>query len=346
MFSENKNIYILGIETSCDETSAAVLKNNELQSLVIASQKVHEKYGGVVPELASRAHQQNIIPVVDVAIRDAGIDKSKLNAIALTLGPGLPGSLMVGVSFAKTLAWALGIPIISVDHLLAHIMANFIVQKGESKKLPSFPFLALIVSGGHTMFVRAEDELTLVTLGKTIDDAAGEAFDKTAKMLDLPYPGGPVIDKLASQGNPFAFAFAKPNIKGLNFSFSGLKTSVLYFLRDQLKKDPEFIQKNLHDLAASIQYSIIEILIEKIDLALKETQLKTLVLAGGVSANSYFRKRLQEYATTQNIELYIPPPILTTDNGAMIAMSGYFKYLHQQYAPLDIQPYTTGSLAF
>ena len=341
MISENKNIYILGIETS-----AAVLKNNELQSLIIASQKVHEKYGGVVPELASRAHQQNIIPVVEVAIREAGIDKTELNAIAITLGPGLPGSLMVGVSFAKTLAWALGIPLISVDHLHAHIMANFIVQKGESKKLPTFPFLALIVSGGHSMFVRVEDELSLVTIGKTIDDAAGEAFDKTAKMLGLPYPGGPIIDKLATQGNPSTFVFAKPNIKGLNFSFSGLKTSVLYFLRDQLAKDPNFIEKNINDLAASIQYSIVEILLEKIDLAIKETQLKTLVLAGGVSANSYFRKRLQEYALTQNIDLYIPPPILTTDNGAMIAMSGYFKYLHQQFASLDIQPYSTGTLVF
>lgn len=346
MILQNKDIYILGIETSCDETSAAVLKNNELLSIIIASQKVHEAYGGVVPELASRAHQQNIVPVVEIALREAGIDKRQLNAIALTLGPGLQGSLLVGVSFAKTLAWALGIPMITVDHLHAHIMANFIVRKGEEKKFPRFPFLSLIVSGGHTLLVRVDDELTLTTLGKTIDDAAGEAFDKIAKMLDLPYPGGPIIDKLATQGNPFAYTFAKPKIAGLDFSFSGLKTSVLYFLRDQLKNDKEFIQKNLNDLAASIQHTIVEILMEKIDMALKATNLKTLVLAGGVSANSCLRKRLEEYALAKNIELHLPAPILTTDNGAMIAMSGYFKFLHQQFASIEVEPYATGTIPF
>ncbi|MCX7696455.1 MAG: tRNA (adenosine(37)-N6)-threonylcarbamoyltransferase complex transferase subunit TsaD [Bacteroidales bacterium] len=339
-------MYILGIETSCDETSAAVLHNNELLSLIISNQTVHQQYGGVVPELASRAHQQNIVPVVEMALRKAGISKQQLNAIAFTLGPGLPGSLMVGVSFAKSLAWALQIPIITVDHLHAHILVHFITESGKTKDLPSFPLLALVVSGGHTLFVRMEDHLTLKTIGKTIDDAAGEVFDKAAKMLNLPYPGGPVIDKHASQGNPFAFTFAKPKVNNFDFSFSGLKTSILYFLRDKLKEDPTFIDDNLADLCASIQHTIVEILLDKIHLALQQTKLKTFLLAGGVAANSYLRKRLTNYCAENNIRLYLPEPIFTTDNGAMIAIAGYYKYLKNDFAPLDVTPYASGKLIF
>lgn len=339
-------MYILGIETSCDETSAAILHNNVLVSLVISNQTIHQQYGGVVPELASRAHQQNIVPVVEMALRKAGISKHQLNAIAFTLGPGLPGSLMVGVCFAKTLAWALRIPAVTVDHLHAHLLVHFIHQKDKPKDFPDFPLLGLVISGGHTLFVRMKDHLTLQTIGKTIDDAAGEVFDKAAKMLNLPYPGGPVIDKYAADGNPQAFSFAKPKVKNLDFSFSGLKTSILYFLRDRLKENPKFIEENLSDLCASIQHTIVEILMEKIDTAIKETGLKTLLLAGGVAANSYLRKRLMEYCEEKNIKLFLPELIFTTDNGAMIAIAGYYKYLHKEFASLDVAPYASGQLIF
>lgn len=334
--------YILGIESSCDDTSAAVLHNNFLLSNEIASQKVHELFGGVVPELASRAHQQNIIPVVEAAISNANIDKKQLSAVAFTRGPGLPGSLMVGVSFAKAFAWALGIPLIDVDHMQAHIMANFLRVPGETSAMPEFPFMCLIVSGGHTQIAIVRNPLEREIIGNTIDDAAGETFDKAAKIMSLPYPGGPVIDKLAQSGNATAFKFAKPRIPDLNFSFSGLKTSILYFLRDELKKDEHFIEKNTADLCASIQKTIIDILTEKTEKAIKETGIKTLALAGGVSANSGLRAAMQQLALKYNLDLHIPQLSYTTDNAAMIAMAGYFRYQQGLFAGLDAAPYATG----
>ncbi len=334
--------YILGIESSCDDTSAAVLQNNFLLSNEIASQKVHERFGGVVPELASRAHQQNIIPVVEAAISNANIDKKQLSAVAFTRGPGLPGSLMVGVSFAKAFAWALGIPLIDVDHMHAHIMANFLRVPGESRSMPEFPFLCLIVSGGHTQIAIVRNPLEREIIGNTIDDAAGETFDKAAKIMSLPYPGGPVIDKLAQSGNASAFRFAKPRIADLNFSFSGLKTSILYFLRDELKKDEQFIEKNTADLCASIQKTIIDILVEKTEKAVNETGIRTLALAGGVSANSGLRAAMQQLAEKHKLDLHIPKLSYTTDNAAMIAMAGYFRYQQGLYAGLDAAPYATG----
>jgi len=335
--------YILGIESSCDDTSAAVLCNNILLSNEIASQKVHEQFGGVVPELASRAHQQNIIPVVEAAIRTANIDKKQLSAVAFTRGPGLPGSLMVGVSFAKSLAWSLGIPLIDVDHMHAHVMANFLLTPGETRSVPQFPFLCLIVSGGHTQIAIIKNPLEREIIGNTIDDAAGETFDKAAKIMSLPYPGGPVIDKLAQSGNASAFRFAKPRIPDLNFSFSGLKTSILYFLRDELKKDENFIEKNRADLCASIQKTIIDFLTEKTEKAVKETGIKTLALAGGVSANSGLRAAMQQLAANYNLDLHIPKLSYTTDNAAMIAMAGYFRYQQGLFAGLNAVPYATGA---
>lgn len=335
--------FILGIESSCDDTSAAVLQNNILLSNEIASQKVHELFGGVVPELASRAHQQNIIPVVEAAIRTANIDKKQLSAVAFTRGPGLPGSLMVGVSFAKAFAWSLDIPLIEVDHMHAHVMANFLLTPDETRLLPQFPFLCLIVSGGHTQIAIVRNQLEREIIGNTIDDAAGETFDKAAKIMSLPYPGGPVIDKLAQTGNASAFRFAKPRIPDLNFSFSGLKTSILYFLRDELKNDEKFIEKNTADLCASIQKTIIDILVEKTEKAVKETGIKTLALAGGVSANSGLRAAMQQLASKYNLDLHIPKLSYTTDNAAMIAMAGYFRYQHGLFAGLDAAPYATGA---
>ncbi|MAE07796.1 MAG: tRNA (adenosine(37)-N6)-threonylcarbamoyltransferase complex transferase subunit TsaD [Bacteroidetes bacterium] len=331
-------IYILGIESSCDDTSASVLKDNRVLSNIIANQSIHSSYGGVVPELASRAHQQNIIPVVDAALKEANIKKNQLNAVAFTRGPGLLGSLLVGTSFTKSFALALGIPMVEVDHLRAHILAHFLDDENGSQS-PSFPFLCLTVSGGHTQIVKVISPYDMVIIGNTIDDAAGEAFDKAAKIMGLPYPGGPEIDKLAKIGNANAFHFPKPRIQGLDFSFSGLKTSFLYFLRDRLKEDEDFIEKNKTDLAASIQATIIDILIDKLKKAVNATGINEIAIAGGVSANSGLRSQLKQTANTVGWKVYIPDLKFTTDNAAMIAIAGYFKYLEKDFAKLDVTPY-------
>ena len=327
---------ILGIESSCDDTSAAVLKGQKILSNKIATQEVHTKYGGVVPELASRAHQQNIIPVVDLAIKEAGIKKEDLSAIAITRGPGLLGSLLVGTSFVKGMSMGLDIPILEVDHLQAHILAHFI-DRGQ--KMPKFPFLCLTVSGGHTQIVKVKDYFDMEIIGKTIDDAAGEAFDKTAKILGLPYPGGPFIDKLSKIGNENAFTFPMPRIQGINYSFSGIKTSFLYFVRDELKKDKNFIEKNRNDLAASMQKLIIDILIGKLKRASKETGIRQIALAGGVSANTGLRNAIMEGEKLFGWESYIPEFQFTTDNAAMIAISGYYKYLKKEFLEINFTPY-------
>lgn len=329
---------ILGIESSCDETSAAVIQDTKILANIIAGQEVHKNYGGVVPELASRAHQQNIIPVIHEALTKAKIAKNQLNAVAFTRGPGLLGSLLVGTSFAKAFSLALGIPIIEVDHLKAHILAHFIKDK-ESDPVPRFPFICLTVSGGHTQIVRVDDPYTFNILGQTIDDAAGEAFDKAAKILGLPYPGGPVIDKLARIGNEHAYNFPKPNIGELDYSFSGLKTSFLYRVRDALKKDADFIEKEKANLAASLQRTIIETLMEKLSMAAEKTGIQDIALAGGVSANSGLRAALQEAGVANNWNIFIPRLEFTTDNAAMIAIAGYYKFLKQDFASQDITPY-------
>ena len=331
------SIYILGIESSCDDTSAAILKDTLLLSNVIANQDIHKTFGGVVPELASRAHQQNIIPVVEVALRRANIQKNQLSAIAFTRGPGLLGSLLVGTSFAKAFALGLNIPITEVNHLKAHILAHF-VQGKEPKKVPQFPFLCLTVSGGHTQIVKVNSPSDMHIIGATIDDAAGEAFDKTAKIMGLPYPGGPHIDMLAKIGNPEAFHFPEPKIQGLNYSFSGLKTSFLYFIRDNLKVNPNFIEENKADLAASMQNAIIKSLLGKLKRAVKETGIHEVAIAGGVSANSGLRNELTELAKKENWTVHIPEFQFTTDNAAMIAITGYFKYLEKDFASQDITP--------
>lgn len=331
--------YILGIESSCDDTSAAVLKDNIICSNVIANQSVHNSFGGVVPELASRAHQQNIIPVVETALKRANITKEQLAAIAFTRGPGLLGSLLVGTSFAKSFAFALNIPLIEVNHMEAHVLAHFIIDENNIKDLPEFPFLCLTVSGGHTQIVRIDDYFSMHVIGRTIDDAAGEAFDKAAKILGLPYPGGPLIDKYAKLGNPSAFNFSKPNIPDLDYSFSGLKTSFLYFLRDHLKNDPGFIEKNLNDLCASIQNSIVEILMKKLRSAIKQTGIKRVAIAGGVSANSGLRSAIFDLQN-DGLKVFIPEFQFTTDNAAMIAVAGYYKFLKQDYADLSVAPYS------
>ena len=331
--------YILSIESSCDDTSAAILEDNKILANIIANQDVHKRYGGVVPELASRAHQQNIIPVVDTALKTAGINKNVLNAVAFTRGPGLLGSLLVGTSFAKAFALGLNIPLVEVDHLQAHILAHFIQNPAENKPVPSLPFLCLTVSGGHTQITLVKEYLRMEIIGKTIDDAAGEAFDKAAKIMGLPYPGGPVIDKLAKEGNPDRFTFPKPKIKGLDFSFSGLKTSFLYFIRDNLRNDAGFIKKNKNDLAASIQKIIVEILIEKISAAAEQTGVKDVAVAGGVSANSEIRKRIKEEGEKRGWNVFIPDFQFTTDNAAMIGIVGYFKYLKKEFASQDVVPY-------
>jgi len=336
------SIYILGIESSCDDTSASVLKDTLLLSNEIANQSVHKSYGGVVPELASRAHQQNIIPVVEVALNKAKITKKHLSAVAFTRGPGLLGSLLVGTSFSKSFAMGLNIPIIEVDHLKAHILSHFIDDE-EKKPHPSFPFLCLTVSGGHTQIVKVDSPSTMEIIGTTIDDAAGEAFDKAAKIMGLPYPGGPEIDKLAKTGNPLAFNFPEPRIEGLNYSFSGLKTSFLYFLRDQLKGDPKFIDKNKADLSASIQHTIIEILLKKLKRAAKETGINEIAIAGGVSANSGLREELTKLAGKMKWNIYIPKLQYSTDNAAMIAIAGYFKYKDKDFASQKLAPYSKSS---
>lgn len=332
------NITILGIESSCDDTSAAVVRDGYMLSNVIASQEIHRQYGGVVPELASRAHQQNIIPVVDAAIRQAGIEKEDIDAVAFTRGPGLLGSLLVGTSFAKGFALAAGAKLIDVNHLHAHILSNFLQEKGKEKKLPEFPFLCLLVSGGHTQIIVLRDYFDMEIIGQTIDDAAGEAFDKCAKVMGLAYPGGPVIDRMAQTGNPDAFRFSKPKIPGLNYSFSGLKTSFLYTLRDEIKKEPRFIEKNLHDLCASLQQTIIDILMDKYTKAAKQTGIRELAIAGGVAANSGLRNAMMSLAERENFTVHIPEFRFTTDNAAMIAMTGYFKYQKGMFASQDIAP--------
>lgn len=329
---------ILGIESSCDDTSAAVIRDRQLLSNVIAGQDVHEKYGGVVPELASRAHQQNIVPVVDRALKEAGISSRDIDAVAFTRGPGLLGSLLVGTSFTKGFAAALGIPMIEVNHLQAHIMVHFIQSSVSMGHSPRFPFLCLLVSGGHTQLVVVRDHHTMEILGRTIDDAAGEAFDKCAKLLGLPYPGGPHVDRLAQQGDGLRFTFNKPRLAGFDYSFSGLKTSFLYYLRDQLKTDPEFVEKNKADLAASLQHTIIDILLNKLRKAMEHTGIDQVALAGGVSANSGLRSAMEREAEKRNWELFIPPLIFTTDNAAMIAITGYYRYLEGYFASDDIAP--------
>ncbi|MBR5832137.1 MAG: tRNA (adenosine(37)-N6)-threonylcarbamoyltransferase complex transferase subunit TsaD [Bacteroidales bacterium] len=332
---------ILGIESSCDDTSAAVLQNDRILSNVIASQKVHEQYGGVVPELASRAHQQNIIPVIDAAISNAGIDKKDISAVAFTRGPGLLGSLLVGVSFAKSFSQALNIPLIDVNHLQAHVLSHFIKENDDSV-VPQFPFLCLLVSGGHTQIVLLRDYFDMEIIGNTIDDAAGEAIDKAAKIMELGYPGGPIIDRLAKEGDPLKFKFATPNIKGYDYSFSGIKTSFLYFLRDNLVDNPNFIQENINDLCASIQHCIVSFLLKKLHKAMKDTGVKQVAIAGGVSANSYLRTQLTEMGRKNKWDVFVPKFQFCTDNAAMVAIAGYHKYLKGDFADLSLPPYTRG----
>ncbi len=334
----NMDITILGIESSCDDTSAAVLRNNVLLSNVIASQAVHIKYGGVVPELASRAHEQNIVPVVDTALKEAGVTADKLDAIAFTRGPGLLGSLLVGVSFAKGLSLAHNIPLVEVNHLHGHILASFIDLPDRTLPHPDFPFLCLLVSGGNSQIVKVSSPLEMQIIGTTIDDAAGEAFDKCAKVMGLPYPGGPIIDKLAKEGNPKAFRFARPQVDGYNFSFSGLKTSFLYTLRDAVAKDPDFIEKNKADLCASLQQTIVEILLDKLVRAAKDTGIRDISIGGGVSANSGLRNGIVATGEKRGWRTFLPEFKFTTDNAAMIAMAGYYSYKHGDYASLDVAP--------
>ncbi len=330
---------ILGIESSCDDTSAAVITDGLLRSNVIASQKVHEQFGGVVPELASRAHQQNILPVVSEALRQADVSASDLDAIAFTRGPGLLGSLLVGTSFAKGMAIGLNIPTIDVNHLHGHVLSHFIKESDE-QATPEFPFLCLLISGGNSQIILVRSPFDMEILGSTIDDAAGEAFDKCAKVMGLPYPGGPHIDSLAADGNPDAFKFAKPHIPGLDYSFSGLKTSFLYTIRDNLKIDPEFVESRKADLAASLQKTIIDILLDKLAKAVKQTGVKAVAIGGGVSANSGVRGAIQEYCDRRGLRAWIPKRSFTTDNAAMVAIAGYFKYLKGEFCPLEMPPYS------
>ena len=332
------NVTILGIESSCDDTSAAVIRDGILLSNVIASQDVRAEYGGVVPELASRAHQQNILPVVDTAIKRAGIDKSDLSAIAFTRGPGLLGSLLVGTSFAKGMSLGLRVPIVDVNHLHGHVLSHFI-RRDESDVVPEYPFLCLLVSGGNSQLILVRNYNDMEILGRTIDDAAGEAFDKCAKVMGLPYPGGPHIDRLAAEGDPKRFKFAKPHIPGLDYSFSGLKTSFLLTLRDNLKTDPDFIANNKADLAASLQRTIIEILVDKLDKAVRQTGVKTVAIGGGVSANSGVREAVAQYCSRRGLKAFIPQRLFTTDNAAMVAIAGYFKYLDRDFCRYDEVPY-------
>lgn len=335
--SQERDSIILGIESSCDDTSAAVLQGRKILSNIIANQKVHEKYGGVVPELASRAHQQNIIPVVQNAIEEAGIDKNDIDAIAITRGPGLLGSLLVGTSFVKGFSMGNNIPMVEVDHLQAHILAHFIEDSNDES--PEFPFLCLTVSGGHTQIVKVNSYFDMEIIGKTLDDAAGEAFDKAAKVLSLGYPGGPIIDKLAKQGNPESFEYNEPKIQGLNYSFSGLKTSFLYLIRDELKKDKNFIEKNVKDLCASYQKTVVDVLLSKLKRASRETGINLVAVAGGVSANSELRQRIKEGEEKYGWRTFIPKFQYTTDNAAMIAIAGYYKHLEKDYLDYGFAPY-------
>ena len=331
----SKKSIILGIESSCDDTSAAILQGQNILSNVVANQEIHQQYGGVVPELASRAHQQNIIPVVDAAIKKANIQKEDIDAIAFTNGPGLLGSLLVGSSFAKSFAIGMDIPLIAINHLQAHILAHFI---DERKATPKFPFLCLTVSGGHTQIVKVESPNDMQIIGSTLDDAAGEAFDKSAKILGLPYPGGPLIDKYTKNGNINTFTFGKPKIKNLDFSFSGLKTSILYKIQDGVKENPDFIKENLEDLCASIQHAIVSILLDKLQKAIKQTGIKQIAIAGGVSANSYLRNQLENLAKKEKFDFFIPKFEYCTDNAAMIAIAGYFKFLDKDFAQQSESP--------
>ena len=338
--NNEKDIYILGIESSCDDTSAAVLRNEVLLSNVTSSQAVHQSYGGVVPELASRAHQQNIVPVVDQALKKAGIEKEQLSAVAFTRGPGLMGSLLVGVSFAKGFARALGIPLVDVNHLQGHVLAHFIQEPDMQNAIPPFPFLCLLVSGGNSQIVKVNAYNNIEVLGQTIDDAAGEAIDKCSKVMGLGYPGGPIIDKLARQGNPAAFKFAEPHIPGLDYSFSGLKTSFLYSLQKWVKDDPNFIENHKEDLAASLEFTIVDILMKKLRLAVKQTGIRHVAVAGGVSANSGLRNAFHEAAEKEGWTIYIPKFSYTTDNAAMIGITGYFKYLDKVFCSIDKPPFS------
>ena len=325
---------ILGIESSCDDTAAAILCNGKILSNVVATQEIHQKYGGVVPELASRAHQQNIVPVISEAHKQAGVEKKELSAIAFTRGPGLMGSLLVGTSFAKSLALGLKIPLLDINHMQAHILAHFI-EETESDA-PEFPFLALTISGGHTQIVKVSDYFKMEVIGETLDDAVGEAFDKSAKLLGLPYPGGPLVDQYAKKGDPKAFLFPKPKVGDLNFSFSGLKTSILYFIQKRTKENPEFIQENLQDICASIQHTIIKILMDKLKKAVEQTGINKVAIAGGVSANSGIRKALQDAKENYQWEVFLPKFEYTTDNAAMIAIAGYYKFLEKDYSNMGI----------
>lgn len=337
---KDKDIIILGIESSCDDTSAAVIRNGILLSNVVAGQAVHESYGGVVPELASRAHQQNVVPVVHEALKRAGVEKEQLSAIAFTRGPGLMGSLLVGVSFAKGMARSLGIPMIDVNHLHAHVLAHFIREEGEEKKQPEFPFLCLLVSGGNSQIVLVKAYNQMEIIGQTIDDAAGEAIDKCSKVMGLGYPGGPIIDRLARQGNPKAYTFAKPHISGYDYSFSGLKTSFLYSLRDWMKEDPDFIAHHQEDLAASLEATVVDILMNKLRKAAKDLKIKEVAVAGGVSANTGLRTAFCDYAKRYGWNVYIPKFGYTTDNAAMVAMTGYFKYQDKEFCSIDMPAYS------
>ena len=341
---EKKDIIILGIESSCDDTSAAVIKDGYLLSNVVSSQAVHEAYGGVVPELASRAHQQNIVPVVHEALKRAGVTKEELSAIAFTRGPGLMGSLLVGVSFAKGFARSLNIPLIDVNHLNGHVLAHFIKAEGEENRQPNFPFLCLLVSGGNSQIILVKAYNDMEILGQTIDDAAGEAIDKCSKVMGLGYPGGPIIDKLARQGNPKVFTFSKPHIPGLDYSFSGLKTSFLYSLRDWLKEDPDFIEHHKVDLAASLEATVVDILMDKLRKAAKEYKIKEVAVAGGVSANNGLRNAFREHAEKYGWDIFIPKFSYTTDNAAMIAITGYFKYLDRDFCSIDLPAYSRVTL--
>lgn len=335
-----EDIYILGIESSCDDTSAAVIKNGVLLSNVTASQAVHEAYGGVVPELASRAHQQNIVPVVDQALKRAGVEREQLNAIAFTRGPGLMGSLLVGVSFAKGMAASLGIPMIDVNHLHGHVLAHFIHTPDDDYQSPDFPFLCLLVSGGNSQIVLVNSYKDMEIIGQTIDDAAGEAIDKCSKVMGLGYPGGPIIDRLARQGNPDAFTFSKPNIVGYDYSFSGLKTSFLYSLKEWLKDDPDFIEHHKNDLAASLEKTIVDILMKKLRLAAKNLKINQVAVAGGVSANNGLRNAFRDYSKRYGWEIFIPKFSYTTDNAAMIAITGCFKYKDKDFCPMEAPAYS------
>ena len=338
------SVIILGIESSCDDTSAAVIKDGVLLSSVVASQAVHEAYGGVVPELASRAHQQNIVPVVHEALKRAGVSKDELSAVAFTRGPGLMGSLLVGVSFAKGFARSLGIPMIEVNHLQGHVLAHFIKEKEDDHDQPHYPFLCLLVSGGNSQIIRVNAYNDMEILGQTIDDAAGEAIDKCSKVMGLGYPGGPIIDRLARQGNPLAYTFSKPHIPDYNYSFSGLKTSFLYSLRDWIKEDPDFIEHHKEDLAASLEKTVVDILMDKLRKVVKTTGIKEVAVAGGVSANNGLRNAYHEHAKKFGWKIYIPKFGYTTDNAAMIAITGYFKYMDKDFCTIDKPAYSRTTL--